>query len=438
MSDPTLAASEATSDSEAFETLKQIAGRRTLPIPVEMLVHHTLALPGPWDWPVRRAAFDALLRRLASARSQELAVIESPRRGPFGRYILGSPQAAGLLPYDLRLLSLDPIEARCNCPDFLRSSLGLCKHVLAVVDHLARKPREWKAALEAPRIASPNLSWDATLVPAGPFDPLSALVLLSPASGLSRLFHAGQGGRLHLATLHTADPEARLRLVCELQKYVKDVAADPAARAVLAGERARLERIACLREAKPRLLKSKSKRRLYSYQKQGVARILAEGQLVLADDMGLGKTTQAIVAASALLDAGLVKRGLLIVPASLKPQWEREWLAVSRSPLRIVDGNADARRALYAATRRGFLVTNYEQVVRDFDAIAAWNPDLVVLDEAQRIKNWSTRTALTVKRLRPTYRLVLTGTPMENRLEELASIVEWVDDRALEPMALTP
>ena len=54
MSDPSLAVSESTSDSEAFETLKQIAGRRTLPIPVEMLAHHTLALPGPWDWPVRR------------------------------------------------------------------------------------------------------------------------------------------------------------------------------------------------------------------------------------------------------------------------------------------------------------------------------------------------------------------------------------------------
>jgi SNF2 family DNA or RNA helicase len=139
------------------------------------------------------------------------------------------------------------------------------------------------------------------------------------------------------------------------------------------------------------------------------------------------------VASSALLEAGLAQRGLLIVPASLKPQWEREWQAVSRSRLRVVEGNAEERRALYAETRRGFLVTNYEQVVRDFDAIVAWHPDLVVLDEAQRIKNWSTRTALTVKRLRPTYRLVLTGTPMENRLDELASIVEWVDDRALEP-----
>src|ERR1019366_4075147 len=165
---------------------------------------------------------------------------------------------------------------------------------------------------------------------------------------------------------------------------------------------------------------SKSKRRLYSYQKEGVARFLAEGRLVLADDMGLGKTTQAIVAASALLETGLAERGLLIVPASLKPQWEREWQAVSRSPLRLVDGNAEERRALYASTRRGFLVTNYEQVVRDFDAIAAWNPDLVILDEAQRIKNWSPRTALPVKRLRPAYRLVLTGTPMENRLDELA------------------
>jgi SNF2 family DNA or RNA helicase len=248
-------------------------------------------------------------------------------------------------------------------------------------------------------------------------------------------FPRGKKGRVALADLHAADPKARLRLVDKLQKYVKGASADPAARAVLADERTRLERVTRLRVAMPRLLRasSKSKRHLYSYQKEGVARFLAEGRLVLADDMGLGKTTQAIVAASALLETGLAQRGLLIVPASLKPQWEREWQSVSRSPLRLVDGNAEERRALYASTRRGFLVTNYEQVVRDFDAIAAWPPDLVILDEAQRIKNWSTRTALTVKRLRPTYRLVLTGTPMENRLDELASIVEWVDDRALEP-----
>jgi len=78
-------------------------------------------------------------------------------------------------------------------------------------------------------------------------------------------------------------------------------------------------------------------------------------------------------------------------------------------------------------------VVNYEQLLRDLDVVRAWSPDLVVLDEAQRIKNWATKTALTVKQLDPPFRLVLTGTPMENRIDELASIVEWVDDLALEP-----
>jgi SNF2 family DNA or RNA helicase len=75
----------------------------------------------------------------------------------------------------------------------------------------------------------------------------------------------------------------------------------------------------------------------------------------------------------------------------------------------------------------------YEQVLRDLDLILAWDPEIVVLDEAQRIKNWATKTAAFVERLRPRYRLVLTGTPMENRLEELASVMDWVDDHALEP-----
>ncbi len=94
---------------------------------------------------------------------------------------------------------------------------------------------------------------------------------------------------------------------------------------------------------------------------------------------------------------------------------------------------------MYRSTQRGFLVTNYEQVLRDLDLIQRWRPDLVVLDEAQRIKNWATKTAAYVKALAPVFRLVLTGTPMENRLEELASLLDWVDDMALEPKwRLTP
>ena len=102
-------------------------------------------------------------------------------------------------------------------------------------------------------------------------------------------------------------------------------------------------------------------------------------------------------------------------------------------PVQVVDGDPEERQAFYAKRREGFLIINYEQLLRDLEIVREWDPDLVVLDEAQRIKNWATKTALSVKGLAPPYRLVLTGTPMENRIDELASIVEWVDDMALEP-----
>jgi SNF2 family DNA or RNA helicase len=122
-----------------------------------------------------------------------------------------------------------------------------------------------------------------------------------------------------------------------------------------------------------------------------------------------------------------------VVPAALKPQWLREWQLFTDVPAAVIEGNPAQRRAAFDACARGFLLGNYEQLIRDIDVVREWTPDIVVLDEAQRIKNWATKTALTVKRLDPPYRLVLTGTPMENRLDELASIVEWVDDLALEP-----
>ncbi len=66
--------------------------------------------------------------------------------------------------------------------------------------------------------------------------------------------------------------------------------------------------------------------------------------------------------------------------------------------------------------------------------IREWAPDLIILDEAQRIKNWKTRTAQSVKKLPSEYTIVLTGTPLENRLEELHSIVEFVDRFRLGPL----
>src|SRR5579864_8855617 len=87
-------------DTEAHAALVELAARRTLHIPADLLARHVLALPGAWDWPVRRAAMEAIVRRIASVRVQEISVPRAPQRGPWGRYLLGRADAAGALPYD--------------------------------------------------------------------------------------------------------------------------------------------------------------------------------------------------------------------------------------------------------------------------------------------------------------------------------------------------
>ena len=236
------------------------------------------------------------------------------------------------------------------------------------------------------------------------------------------------------------DPERRRDVLLAVAKPVAKLDASPAARAVVREELARVERaLACERAAPAAIGALRTlKRRLYPYQREGVARFLAAGRLLLADDMGLGKTTQAIAACHALFASKRVKRGLLIVPASLKSQWLREWNETTHAPCAVVDGPPEERKRLYKKLGdkklgEGFLILNYEQLLRDLPLVQAIAPDLVVLDEAQRIKNYASKSAVYVKALQPEYRLVLTGTPMENRLEELASILDWVDDVALSP-----
>ena len=246
-------------------------------------------------------------------------------------------------------------------------------------------------------------------------------------------------GTFSLKNSYWDKPARRLELIEDLLKVVNAGASgprhDPALRALLESEQKRLKPLvdhvlspAELREAHKGL-----KRSLYPYQREGVERFLAAGRLLLADDMGLGKTAQAIACCDILRQTGRIRRGLIIAPASLKPQWSREWGVFSDLPVDVVDGGPEERHACYAKRREGFLIINYEQLLRDLEIVRRWDPELVVLDEAQRIKNWATKTALSVKGLTPRYRLVLTGTPMENRIDELASIVEWVDDMALEP-----
>ncbi len=172
---------------------------------------------------------------------------------------------------------------------------------------------------------------------------------------------------------------------------------------------------------------------LYPYQEEGAMHLVFGRRTMLADDMGLGKTVQAIAASSLLHQLRDIQRVLVVCPASLKHQWAREIQRFTSFSVNIIEGNLIARRQLYQKPAF-FNIINYELVLRDEDDLRRMRPDLIILDEAQRIKNWRTKTADAVKRLRSPYAFVLTGTPLENRLDELYSIFQFIDPTILGPL----
>ena len=172
---------------------------------------------------------------------------------------------------------------------------------------------------------------------------------------------------------------------------------------------------------------------LYPYQREGALFALKAGRCLIGDDMGLGKTIQAIAAAELMAELFNIGKVLIISPTSLKYQWKTEIEKFSSREALVVEGLNHQRRPLYRSDSFYKLI-NYELMARDLELIKEWAPDLIILDEAQRIKNWKTRTAKTVKELESTFAIVLTGTPIENRIEELHSIMEFVDRHHLGPL----
>jgi hypothetical protein len=442
---PVVPVDQSWAQTEAFQVLRSLARFKPGALSAEALARQALDVTQGADFPVQRAAMEALLRRAGSSRNGELRVVRRPAEGsPVGVYRVRRDGSAA--EYTALLRSLDPPAGSCDCPDYGRSSLGLCKHLFAALEHAAERGGRRRRVASRTAFGS-RLEWDPVRPLTGAGDWLervqwregdgSGLRSVAAAAAKRWFSRAGPG----LTDAYAEQPARRLDLVRDLLRLAgadrrrSGLVADPALVPLLTAEKERLERALAAdwvaRELR-RLLKG-MKHKLYPYQVEGVERFLRAGRLLLADDMGLGKTAQAIAACHVLFSAGKVARGLVIVPATLKPQWLREWQMFSDAPVAIVEGGPEARAEAYRRRRRGFLLANYEQVLRDLPLMHQFRPDIVVLDEAQRIKNWATKTSAYVKQLQPDYRLVLTGTPMENRLDELASLTDWVDNLALEP-----
>jgi len=344
----------------------------------------------------------------------------------FSEFVVSNPERGSRYRVAIRGPALG--DNFCACPDFATNDLGTCKHVEFTLARLAAR-RGGKAALKRgfhPPYSEIHLRYGAERelrFRAGTDCPPKlarhARELFGDGAALAPARMAELDGLL--AAAGKADHE--LRCYDDARGFVAEVRDAQARRRALAEAYPKGSKSAALAD----LLKT----RLYPYQAEGALFAASAGRALIGDEMGLGKTIQAIAAAELLARHCGAQRVLVVCPTSLKHQWRREIDRFAGRDAQVVQGMRPARQQQYAQDSWA-KVTNYETLARDLDLIGEWAPDIVIVDEAQRIKNWNTIAARALKRIASPYAIVLTGTPLENRLEEL-SIVQFVDQHRLGP-----
>jgi SNF2 family DNA or RNA helicase len=167
----------------------------------------------------------------------------------------------------------------------------------------------------------------------------------------------------------------------------------------------------------------------FPYQYEGIAFLYPRYMAVLADEMGLGKTMQAITTVRLLLRCGEMSSVLLLCPKPLVSNWQREFsIWAPEIPLCIIGGDQARRRWQWSQPQTPVKIANYELCMRDQDVLlnSELHFDLVMLDEAQRIKNRSSTTSQTVRGISRSRSWAITGTPVENSTEDLVGIFEFL------------
>ncbi|MCG2726837.1 MAG: SNF2-related protein [Elusimicrobia bacterium] len=387
--------------------------------------------------------------RRARCAEQGIRIVKKPVGESLGVYMVSSAdQNCKGKSYRVVLRDEKWEHVSCDCPDFLKNELGTCKHI-EIVKRYFKKNRSARISLELAGRQTRRISLYTRARESHNriYSPYEEIRVHIPPAAL---------GRVNPAIYQYLDGDGYLRNIpnpaskkAYFDKLLKDLNSS-----LKNSAKVDIDSMVCdiLREENDafkweklidKIAKSPGKHRawresvgkmdiaLHPYQKEGILFAVKKRRAFIGDDMGLGKTMQAIGAAFLLKEMGHVRRTVVIAPASLKFQWKREIEKVTKLPAVIISGSARERNEQYRKCGGFFIILNYELLYRDLDRILNLKPDMVILDEAQRIKNWETKIAQNIKKLESPFRLVLTGTPLQNRLPELHSISEFLHPKAL-------
>ncbi len=309
----------------------------------------------------------------------------------------------------------------CSCPDYRTNKLGTCKHLMFAFNHLQNNP-----------------VIDQSNPPVYPF----IEVFLNPLSNnkitwyypdklygeVAELFYKYFGNKNYiddddaeklLGFFNNLDRFRQILVRPEVYDKVKNIS-----------ELKTLQRA----EQDNPLDFSGFKTNLYPYQKEGVRFATFRKGAVIADELGLGKTIQAI--ATAFFKKEILGFGstLVICPGTLKKQWMDEIISLTHEKPLLIEGSPDDRKQQYFSADHFFKVVSYETVLRDKAMVSELDVDFVILDEAQRLNDYASKTSSTIKSIQRKHTLVLTGTPIESELIDLYSIILFVDPQLLAPL----
>ncbi len=322
--------------------------------------------------------------------------------------------------YKLTFRDFEKEQGYCSCNDYKANKLGTCKHLMFA----------FKKAGERKLKGNKNQSYPFVEVYLDPFNdykiawyyphalPEEVSKLIKSYFGDHLLLEDGKINNF-LSFVRQAEDFKQVLIRPEVLDRIED-----------SFNRRIIENVKNSTKPDFSLLNAK----LYPYQKEGVEFATYKKGAIIADEMGLGKTLQAIGTAVFKKQLFGFSKTLVICPASLKAQWKSEVEKFTSENAVVVEGSPEERKKVYAETNAYFQIINYETVLRDSKVINKTDFDFIILDEAQRIKNFETITSSSIKSLQKKHALVITGTPIENKLIDLFSIVDFIEPNMLAPL----